>query len=127
MLCGMGTIAGIGGVILLPDNWEDVKPSSVSFQSYSEVNSKDHFSDNTYSASQWQKMEDAGAVFLPAAGGRDDTSVRLAGEYGLYWSSTQLGSYSAYLLDFSTAYLSPQGINGCYRGRSVRLVQVLKN
>ena len=125
-LCGMGTIAGISGVILLPDNW--VKPSGVSFWSYSEGNANDHFSDNTYTASQWQKMEDAGAVFLPAAGYRDGTSVGGTGSYGYYWSSTQDGSDIACKLYFSTSYLIPQSTyDGRLHGFSVRLVQVLMN
>ena len=127
-LYGMGTVAGISGVILLPDNWEDVKPSSVSFQSYSEVNSKDHFSDNTYSASQWQKMEDAGAVFLPAAGDRSGTRVYNTGPNGFYWSSTQYDSDYAYELFFSCLVLHPQD-RYLYRycGFSVRLVRVVQN
>ena len=48
----------------------------------------DRFSDNTYTEEQWQKMEDAGAVFLPAAGYRTGDD----GSYGTYWSSTQDGS-----------------------------------
>lgn len=126
-LYGMGTIAGISGVILLPDNWEDVKPSSVSFQSYSEVNSKDHFSDNTYTAKQWQKMEDAGAVFLPAAGHRNGTSVVSTGSYGDYWSSTQYDSDNADALIFITSNLGPQSNGSRYYGFSVRLVRVVQN
>ena len=131
-LYGMGTIAGISGMILLPDNWENVKPSGVSFLSYSEGNANDHFSDNTYTAKQWQKMEDAGAVFLPAAGDRNSTSVGNTsvfniGSSGYYWSSTQYDSYSAYRLYFNTSNLYPQGTNERYFAFSVRLVQVLQN
>lgn len=126
-LYGMGTIAGIGGAILLPDNWENVKPSGVSFWSYSEGNANDHFSDNTYTAKQWEKMEDAGAVFLPAAGGRNGTGVNGAGSYGTYWSSTQYDSYNAYKLGFDMSVLGPQGPFYRYCGFSVRLVQVLMN
>ena len=126
-LCGMGTIAGIGGVILLPDNWEDVKPSSESFWSYSEGNNDDHFSDNTYTVKQWQNMQDAGAVFLPAAGLRDETTVYSTGSHGNYWSSTQNDPSNAYTLGFFTSLLAPQGFDLRFNGRSVRLVQVLKN
>ncbi len=126
-LYGMGTIAGISGVILLPDNWENVKPSGVSFWSYSEGNNDDHFSDNTYTAKQWQDMEDAGAVFLPAAGYRYGTSVSNTGSVSSYWSSTQDDSGSAYLLDFDTSGLYPRSDSYRDFGFSVRLVQVLQN
>ena len=124
-LFGWGKVAGVNGVILLPDNW--VKPSGVSFWSYSEGNANDHISDNTYTASQWQKMEDTGAVFLPAAGYRDETEVIFSGLIGYYWSSTQYDSDYVYILYFETTYLGPQDYyyRGC--GRSVRLVHVLTN
>ena len=124
-LFGWGKVAGVSGVILLPDNW--VKPSGVSFWSYSEGNANDHISDNTYTASQWQKMEDAGAVFLPAAGYRDETRVIFSGLIGYYWSSTQYDSDYAYILYFETFYLGPQDYYYRGGGRSVRLVHVLTN
>ena len=120
-LFGWGKVAGVSGVILLPDNW--VKPSGVSFWSYSEGNANDHISDNTYTASQWQKMEDAGAVFLPAAGYRTGDD----GSYGTYWSSTQDGSDRTYKLYFHASRLGPQYGSYRYLGRSVRLVHVLQN
>ena len=126
-LYGMGTIAGISGVILLPDNWENVKPSGVSFWSYSEGNKDDHFSDNTYTAKQWQDMEDAGAVFLPAAGYRYGTSVSSTGSYGDYWSFTQYDSDNADALRFYTSNLGPQSNGSRAYGFSVRLVRVLQN
>ena len=124
-LFGWGKVAGVNGVILLPDNW--VKPSGVSFWSYSEGNANDHISDNTYTASQWQKMEDTGAVFLPAAGYRDETEVIFSGLIGYYWSSTQYDSDYVYILYFETFYLGPQDYYYRGSGRSVRLVHVLTN
>ena len=137
-LFGMGKVAGVNGVILLPDNWEYVKPSGVSFwpsvaegftwsSSYYMCSGCDRYADNTYTASQWQKMEDAGAVFLPAAGYRNGTSVLSTGSYGYYWSSTQDDSNYAYILSFGTSNLYPQGHDRRSRGFSVRLVQVLMN
>ena len=124
-LFGWGKVAGVSGVILLPDNW--VKPSGVSFWSYSEGNANDHISDNTYTVSQWQKMEDTGAVFLPAAGYRDETKVIFSGLIGYYWSSTQYDSDYVYILYFETFYLGPQDYYYRGSGRSVRLVHVLTN
>ena len=142
-LFGMGSVEGVNGVILLPDNWEDVKPSGVSFRSGVEEgfiwstsyytcsgSGCDHFSDNTYIAKQWEAMELAGAVFLPAAGGRSvlfGTKVNNAGSEGCYWSSTQYGSEDAYTLGFNTYQLYTQWGGMLYSGLSVRLVQVLQN
>ena len=83
----------------------------------------DRFSDNTYTEEQWQKMEDTGAVFLPAAGYRTGDD----GSYGTYWSSTQDGSDRTYKLYFHTSRLGPQYGSYRYLGRSVRLVHVLQN
>jgi hypothetical protein len=38
-------------------------------------------------------MEAAGAVFLPAAGGRNGTNVYHVGRYGFYWSSAPGGGF----------------------------------
>ena len=81
------------------------------------------FLGNTYTEEQWQKMEDAGAVFLPAAGYRTGDD----GSYGTYWSSTQDGSDRTYKLYFHTSRLGPQYGSYRYLGRSVRLVRVVQN
>ena len=72
-------------------------------------------------------MESAGAVFLPAAGYRDETKVIFSGLIGYYWSSTQYDSDYAYILYFETTYLGPQDYYYRGGGRSVRLVHVLTN
>ena len=76
-------VAGVNGVILLPDDW------STSTYSLSSTNTYDvSFSSNTISASQWTTLENAGAVFLPAASNRHGTSIYGVGSYGNYWSSS---------------------------------------
>ena len=115
-LRGTATVNGVNGLILLPDNW--TLPTGVTF-TYGESG----WSQNTYSASEWSKMEANGAVFLPAAGYRGDTDVRDVGSYGFYWSSSAYGSDDyAYSQNFRSNYVYT---NGIYRGngRSVRLVQ----
>ena len=134
---GLGKVAGVSGVILLPDNWDETKPQGLSFwpsvaegftwsSSYYTCSGCDRYADNTYTAAQWEKMESAGAVFLPAAGYRYGTTVNYTGSYGHYWSSTQYDSDYAYKLYFYTASLGPQLDDDRY-GFSVRLVQVLMN
>jgi len=111
-LRGTATVNGVNGLILLPDNW--TLPTGVTF-TYGEGS----WSQNTYSASDWSKMEANGAVFLPAAGYRDGTDVSDVGSYGYYWSSSAGGGL----------YFASYGVNaGNYNfgrsyGRSVRLVQ----
>ena len=86
------------------------------------------YTTNSWSGEAWTKMENAGCVFLPAAGLRNGNSVSDAGADGYYWSSTHYeeggdGVDRAYNLYFRNNYLSTAV--GSYRdkGRSVRLVQ----
>ncbi len=112
----------VNGVILLPDDW------SSDTYSLSNTNSPDaSFSTNTISASQWNTLEQAGAVFLPAAGGRDGTSVNNVGSSGYYWSASCRNNYRAYYVNFYGSYLYT--IDDIYRygGESVRLVRVAEN
>lgn len=77
--CSRATVNGTKGIILLPEIWTN--PSGCSF-----VGNASSFSTNTYSLTQWSAMENAGAVFLPAAGFRKVTTVYTGS--GSYWSST---------------------------------------
>ena len=114
-LRGTATVNGVNGIVLLPDNW--LFPSDIEFK-YGE----NSWSQNTYSASEWSKMEANGAVFLPAAGRRDGTGVDRVGSYGYYCSSSARDSYGAYCLRFGSGGVDTSDGNGRY-GRSVRLVQ----
>ena len=135
-LFGLGTVNGVQGTIILPDSW--VTPVGLTFTpstgkglswegSYYHNSNDDNYSHNSYTSSQWELMESAGAVFLPAAGRRYGTSVGSTGSIGRYWSSTQNDSYNAYRLSFDTSNLYPQRSIDRYYGFSVRLVQVLRN
>lgn len=117
-LYGMGSVYGVNGLILLPDDW--TQPSGITFVDGS---SNKNFSANTYTSAQWELLENAGAVFLPAAGYREGTSVGDIGSYGNYWSSTTGNSSGAYNVGFSSGNLNPQRNHSrdyCY---SVRLVR----
>lgn len=62
-------VSGVTGMILLPDNW------STSYYSLNSTNSTSaNFSTNTITATQWNTLEQHGAVFLPSAGWRSGTS-----------------------------------------------------
>ena len=114
-LYGTATVNGVNGCIFLPDNW--TTPTGVTFKC-----GANGYSVNTYTVSDWAKMEANGAVFLPAAGYRDGTDVGNVGSYGHYWSSSARGDYDAYCLNFYGDYAGANG-NGRNYGRSVRLVR----
>jgi FlaG/FlaF family flagellin (archaellin) len=117
------TVNEVKGVILLPDNW------NAAIYPLSNVNTYTaHFSDNVVSASNWNMMEAAGAVFMPSAGGRVGTNISGVSQpdsstaYGRYWSTTHSDNESAYFLSISNASLSPSFIQDRYIGQSVRVV-----
>lgn len=86
-LCGRATVNGIQGFILLPDDW--VSPG-IPFQG-----SKDNgYELNQFTLADWQKMEAAGAVFLPACGGR--TGTEMTSTAVQYWSTNEGSSCYAY-------------------------------
>ena len=109
-------VNNIKGVILLPDDW------SSSTYSLSSTNSNGvSFSSNTLTAAQWTTLEQAGAVFLPAAGARSGTTVYLS-SLGNYWSASYYDSNHAYNVSFSDGNLNPGNCSNRYYGQSVRLV-----
>ena len=112
-------VNNVNGVILLPDDW------SSNIYSLSNTNSSGaSFSSNTLTASQWSTLEQAGAVFLPAAGYRYGTSVGNVGSLGHYWSASYGDSYNARYVLFRDSVLYTGNNNyRCY-GYSVRLVRV---
>lgn len=127
---GTASVDGINGLVLLPDTW--AQPSSVTFQcgvSPSMSNSTKTFAPlNKYSAADWSVLESAGAVFLPAAGLREDASVRGVGSTGRYWSSTpntdsKGNNVEAYNLYFYSYVVDIATFNDLYQGYSVRLVK----
>ena len=127
---GLGSIevsegVTVHGLILLPDDW--TYPTDLSESSTSEAKFKTGTSDwsNSYTADDWANMEANGAVFLPAAGYRDGTVVRVVGSYGYYWSSSANDGNRAWLLDFGSFLVSPDHRAFRCNGQSVRLVRPL--
>ena len=106
----------MAGVILFPDSY--THPGGVSEPS--NINQPDASSaSNSYSGDDWNKMEQAGCVFLPAAGLRGGTSVFNVG-FGGYWSASYYDSFHAYSV---SDHLNPSGSSWRYNGQSVRLVR----
>lgn len=126
-------IAGTNGMIVLPDNW--ILPSGCSFNP-----GQKNYSSNVYTLEKWAKMEQAGAVFLPAAGGRcfrfnspysgfndiEMRDVNVEGSYRLstsYWFENKPSF--AYIYDFDESSILITGYNygGLEWAWSVRLVR----
>ena len=106
----------IHGLILLPDAW--TLPAGLTFNS-----GTGSWTRNPYTAAEWEQMEAAGAVFLPAAGYRDGTELNDVGTYGYYWSSSLGDESHAYFVGFRKNYVTNYVNAYRYYGRSVRLVQ----
>lgn len=135
-LFGLGTVNDVYGVILLPDDW--VLPAGAHFTPstqkgltgmddyYYSINADSHWEDNMYTLSEWRDMEEAGAVFLPAAGARSQ-KVSAVQQNGYYWSSTPNNPSSAYVLYFYDQYLYPADYFNRNVGLSVRLVKNYSN
>lgn len=123
-LKGVAQVNGVNGLIFLPDNW--TCPASVTFKSgfHSEQSVEAYSQYQAFSADQWSKLEDAGAVFLPAAGYRLGSRVYVVQSGGFYWSATEDdSSYTRELHFYSDrAYV---GYSGRGNGQSVRLVKDL--
>ena len=133
ILFGFGTVCGCAGLIILPDNWEDPKPSGVIFKPSTQnglewqgneyKNSEpENFTHNEYN-NTWSAMEAAGAVFLPAAGYRRGSTVNGVYDYGGYWSSTHDEGSFAWYIYFTVYRLVPQTFVARSQGCSVRLVK----
>ena len=113
------------GLILLPDTW--TAPAGITFKSgvASEQSVQAYADYQTFTISEWQQLESAGAVFLPAAGYRFAKQMYYVHSFASYWTSTpndaneakQLGCES----DRVDMFVSMRNI-----GMSVRLVQDVK-
>ena len=121
-LKGVAQVKGVNGLILLPDNW--TCPSGVIFKSgFHSNDGVDYYAAyQTFTASEWSKLEAEGAVFLPAAGYRYGSGVSSVQNRSYYWSATEYDSGSAYSLRFNSDGASFYYL-GRYGGFSVRLVK----
>ena len=123
-LFGFATVNGVEGIILLPDVWDNPvevlsfvpgADKGLNWESagsggafYDRIGNDDHYKDNKYSAADWNAMEKAGAIFLPAAGsyangsGYGSNKSKFGYNRGYYWSATRNGQDYAYAVDFSS-------------------------
>ena len=105
----------INGVILLPDDWD------ANVFILNSPNDDGNFNINVLTALEWTVLENAGAVFLPAAGYRSGTSVNI--ENVRYWSASCLYD-CGYTMYFFNGWNPLNNSNRFekYFGHSVRLV-----
>ncbi len=124
-LLGVGCVAGVNGLILLSDNF--VLPDSLEFRHAVASDSGEDLYRlvNDYTEAEWKRMEDAGAVFFPAAGARLGTRVMYTAVAGYYWSSTpfEYDTVSVYCMGFDSSRAVWEGLSNRTNGRSVRLVR----
>lgn len=113
---GTGTVNNTHGLLLLPDKWE--LPSGCRF-----VSGSQGWDNNIYSNGEWELMEAAGAVFLPADGFRWGEMPYSFDCEGLYWSSTTKGKGCPYTMHFDGNILAVDWDDDPQFGQSVRLVR----
>jgi hypothetical protein len=114
-------VAEVSGLIIFPDNYSH--PDNVALPTNINSTTAGYIS-NIYSSEAWISMEEAGAIFLPAAGSRSGQSVYPAAyQQGVYTTATH-GPHANDVKGFQFA--STYFITGNFHrmgGLSVRLVQ----
>ena len=114
-----GLTYNICGVVLFPDDFD----GSVSYSgvTWGTINAESNWA-TTCTTAGWNALEEAGCVFLPAAGSRSGTEVTSAGVYGVYWTATARTTEYVDDVYIGPSTCSAYGGNYRYLGRSVRLV-----
>ena len=122
-LYGVAMVAGVQGMILLPDDW--VCPEGIIFNHgcHSKDNAENFAKHQTFTKEQWNTMEEAGAIFLPAAGIIYPPSKTITSREGgaHYFSSDQQDADNAIWFGFRSSYYTINASANHIR-RSVRLV-----
>ncbi len=112
------------GIILLPDSRK--RPTGVTFKSGFAEDGESlmqmYAAHQTFTLAEWQQLEAAGAVFLPASGNRSGSYMTNVQRYGHYWSATPGDTDRANVFYFGSNNAEVDGILR-FSGRSVRLVQ----
>ena len=121
--CGYATIGAIHGFVILPDIW--TIPAGLSFiPGTNGANIMDFSNCSTYSVSDWIAMENAGAVFLPAAGFRiSDSITDNVNNSCYYWTTTPYDNVRASYLVVRPNMLHTSDEGWRFMGFSVRPVK----
>lgn len=105
------------GLLLLPDEFE--LPDGCQYT----AGYANGFSTNQYNLEQWQRMEQAGAVFIVAAGRRNGTDLAFQNARCMYWSGTPNDENSSHILYCVSGALQSNGADQVHIGAAVRLVR----
>jgi len=117
----MATLGGTyKGLILFPDTYTHPSGTGFTAGTFNAVSSYTA----TVSMEGWMLMENAGCVFLPAAGSRYQTSVFMTAPVGgYYWSNSTNADNTAINIAITPLGLSSQVNSTRYSGYAVRLVR----
>lgn len=121
-LNGIAHINGVNGLVLLPDDWVAIEGLTFNTGAYGHWSREYYAVHNTFTLEQWQQMEEAGAIFLPAVGYRQGNSIYASGSKGYYWTTSPNGGCGPITLEFSAKEIVT---NSSYRysGLSIRLIK----
>ena len=123
LLYCFGSLMGTNGVYFLPDEWDWSSIDGGDFED-NWVGGSKVFTTVTISsatgAELWETLENAGVIFLPLTGVRNDNSlvIRYSAAKGYYWSSTHYGakgasSYTLYFESGSIGVPNTSRSSGC--------------
>ena len=119
---GYATVGGVNGVIIIPDAFTDPMKNKGN-KAFIPQNVDKGYSTNVYTTGgDWEAMEAAGAVFMPAAGRRYGTTMTVNEGTGFYWSSTPMSYQASYFMGFMGSNVVPNNDRYRSHGLSVRLV-----
>lgn len=118
---GYATVAGVHGIILLPDSFTDPMKNNGSGAFAPQATTG--WDANVYTADNWTAMELAGAVFLPAAGQRPGVGYQDYDEVGYYWSTTHASNSMSLGLRFTNSITDLEGYLPRFHGQAVRAVR----
>lgn len=121
-LIGVASVNGVNGLVILPDDW--LSPPGITFKHGFLEEGQSYASKQVFSTIVWEKMEQYGAVFLPAAGYENEAGVQDKDIMGAYWTATEYDENHACFIGFDVT-----AVVGYYGDRSmgccVRLVKDL--
>ena len=122
-LYAVAQVASTNGLIVLPDDWEDISTLPIRRGLHTETGNSYYAEYQSFTKEQWNVLEQRGAVFLPAAGGRDGISMTTINTCGWYWSSTVSDTpYRSGYVRFYSDSIALRERGWKFAGLSVRLV-----
>lgn len=93
--CGLANVNGVLGMMILSDDF--VLPVGLSFSQ-----TIANFTTNVYSIAEFELLEQAGAMFIPASGCRQYKNVSVLQSRGYYVSTTYYGGQYSYNHQYGT-------------------------